>query len=135
MKNRPVDGAPKMRFHKAIMEKGTDTVIFAIPDSADEKEKEGVLRKQITDRLVVYANMFQSYDRAIEECQGYLKALIHHYPEEAELVRRTAELGGQDFLALVGKAKKRNMKDCIRRGEMFLGVKNVGGGKDAKRTD
>jgi len=136
MENKPIDGAPRIKFNKAIMEKGTDTVVFSIPDSKDEKEKECVLKEQIVKRLVSFSNIFNSYDQAIEECQGYLKALLTHYPEEAELVRKTADLAGAEFLKIVAEAKKRAFRTTIERGEMFLGVKDIsGGGHGDKKSD
>jgi len=119
----------EIRFHKAIQEKLTGTVIFFIPDSQDEKEKKEMLENQIIGHLIRYSNMLGSYQKAIDEVQGYLKALIRHFPEEEILVKTVADSAGTKFLKVVDEAKVRSMRERIQRGEMFLGVKNISGGK------
>lgn len=118
-----------LRFHKGIQDKNTGSVVFFIPDSKDEAEREGSLSEQIVQQLVSFSNMYESYDKAIEEVQRYLKSLILHYPEEEEFIKRTADKAGELFLRIVDQAKSRALRTTIERGEMFLKIKDIKGGK------
>lgn len=118
-----------LRFHKAIQERVTGTIIFFIPESDDEMEKKEVFEKQIVGHLIRYSNMLGSYQQAIDVVQGYLKAMIRHFPEEARLIKIAAQNAGEKFLKVVDEAKRRSMCEKIERGEMFLGVKKISGGE------
>ena len=118
-----------LQCHKAIQERTTGTIIFFIPESDDVMEKKEVFEEQIVGHLVRYANMLGSYQQAIVIVQGYLKAMIRHYPEEAQLIKIAAQNAGEKFLKIVDEAKSRSMREKIERGEMFLGVKRISGGE------
>lgn len=122
--NKPKDGTAKMRF-KSITERRTMNVVFAIPVSDDEIEKAEVLENQIISRLVNFSNRYNSYDKAIDDCQGYLKALINHYPEEVDFIRKVADDAGAKFLKIVKEARGRAFRTTIERGDMILGVKHI----------
>lgn len=124
----------KVRYSKGLVEKITNTVVFAIPDSEDETEKAEVLESQIVGRLVTLSNMHDSYDQAIDEVQGYLKALIDHYPEETQLIKATADKAGEKFLKIVAVAKQRALQVSIERGDMLLKVKNIRQSKGANNN-
>lgn len=117
-----------LRFHKAIQERGTGTILLWIPDSDDVMEKKEVFENQVVECLIRYSNMLGSYQKAIDEVQGYLKAMIKYFPEEAHLIRIAAENAGFKFLKIVDEAKIRSMREKIERGEMFLGVKGIKNG-------
>jgi len=78
---------------------------------------------------VRFSNMLGSYQKAIDEVQGYLKAMINHFPEETQLIKIAAQNAGEKFLKVVDEAKIRSMREKIERGEMFLGVKKISGGE------
>lgn len=118
-----------LRFHKAIQERTTGTIIFFIPESYDVMEKKEIFENQIVESLIRYSNMLGSYQQAIDKVQGYLKAMIRHYPEEAQLIKIAAQNAGEKFLKVVDEAKVRSMREKIERGEMFLGVKKISGGE------
>lgn len=118
-----------LRFHKAIQERATGTIIFFIPESDDVMEKKEVFEEQIVGHLVRYSNMLGSYQQAIDVVQGYLRAMVRHYPEEAQLIKIAAQNAGEKFLKIVDEAKSRSMREKIERGEMFLGVKRISGGE------
>lgn len=128
-----------MTFHKAIQDKETGEIIFAIPMSKDEKERAEVLKNQIVEKLVLFSNQFNSYDKAIDKVQSLLKSLIRHYPEEVKFIKRVADEAGEIYLAIVREARSRafcekveSMNEKILRGEMFLGVKSVKGAKNGQ---
>ena len=118
-----------LRFHKAIQERATGTIIFFIPESFDVVEKKEIFENQVVESLIRYSNMLGSYQQAIDKVQGYLQAMIKHYPEEAQLIKIAAQNAGEKFLKVVDEAKIRSMREKIERGEMFLGVKKISGGK------
>lgn len=117
-----------MQLKKALIEKKTGTVIFYIPDSKDSQEKVGSLAQQIYARLITFSNMYNDYNRAIDEVQGYLRALCNHCPEEKLWIVKSADIAGEKFLSSVTEAKERAFRTTIERGEMFLKVKKITGG-------
>lgn len=123
-----VERLPESKSWKALQEKETGTIIFKIPITKDGSEKEGVLEEQIVQRLVQYSNMLNSYDEAIDEVQRYLKALLHHYPEEAEMIRKAADNAGKKYLSIVAEAKVRAFRTAILRGELPFKIKRILGG-------
>lgn len=125
---RIVQPDPK-KWRMCLMEKGTGTIIFALPKSSDQAEVEGALEEQIVTRLVQFSNMFQNYNRAIDEVQGYLRALCNHCPKDKPWIVKIADKAGARFLTIVDEAKKRALRTTIERGEMFLKVKKIDGGK------
>lgn len=118
----------KLRFHKALQEKDSGSILFFIPDTKDEKEKAEVFENQVIQQLIAYSNMYDSYDKGIDEVQKYLKALMFHYPEEKDFIKTVADQAGEKFVRIVDEAKKRALRTTIERGEMFLKVKRISGG-------
>lgn len=114
---------PKRKYTTCLVEKLTGTVIFAIPDTADQKEKEQVLEEQIYGHLIRYSNMFQNYDKAIEEVQKWLRALCNHIPKDKPWIVEVSERAGQRFVVAVGKAK--TMHARAKAGEMIIQPKDI----------
>ena len=125
-----VNGMGDKRFQICLMERGTGTIVFAIPNTKDQTEKEQVLEDQIYKRLVQFANMFKSYQKAIEEVQGYLRALCNHLPMEKPWIVNVSEKAGQRFLNEVKRRK--TMREKIIAGEMFLDVNTINNQQDEK---
>lgn len=122
----------KLRFHKALQEKDSGSILFFIPDTKDEKEKAEVFENQVVQQLIAFSNMYDSYDKGIDKVQNYLKAMILHYPEEKEFIKVVADQAGEKFIRIVDEAKKRALRTTIERGEMFLKVKRISGGLNGK---
>lgn len=118
-----INGPHDKRFKLCLMEKSTGTIIFAVPNTKDQAEKEGVLEEQIYQRLIQFANMYNDYKKSIEEVQGYLRALCNHLPMDKPWIVEVSERAGHRYLKAIQKAK--SMRDKIIAGEMFLNVKDV----------
>lgn len=119
----------RIRFKTVLMEKVTGTIIFEFPEGVEESEKIGDLQAQVLRRLVQFSNMHNSYMKGIEVTQHYLKSLCFHCPEDKPWIVRAADAAGEEFLKLVTEVrlKKFALKTTIERGEMFLGIKHIGG--------
>jgi len=118
-----------LRYHTCLIDKKSNDIIFIIPDTKDQLEKEESLTEQIYAKLISYANLHDNYSIAIEEVQGYLRALCRHSPNDKEWIAKIAEIAGQKFLDAIMESKRKSLLQSVKDKEMFLKVKEVKGGK------
>lgn len=109
-------------------------ILFVIPNASREIDRMEDLAEQILEMLYKYSNEYECYQKAIEKTQGYLKALILHFPEEKEFIKKTADYAGEIFVRKTDEIKKFALLTTIQRGEMFLQVKNIHGGKNVNNN-
>jgi hypothetical protein len=133
-----IDGRNPRKWMVALVRKDNPKgIIFAIPRTADQGEKEGVLREQILDRLCYYYEevFFDATTEAnrqkltVEEVQGYLRALCNHLPREKAWIAKVSEEAGKEWLSLIGKKINgedvRALLDTIRKGGMPFRVQSL----------
>lgn len=133
-----IDGRNPRKWLIALVRKDNPRdVIFAIPRTTDQGEKEGILKEQILDRLCYFYeekffNATTEENRkmlTIEEVQGYLRALCNHLPKEKKWIVKVSEEAGKEWLSLIGKKINgedvRELLDTIRKGGMPFRVQSI----------
>lgn len=112
-------------------------VIFAIPRTTDQNEKEEMLKEQILDRLCYfYEDIFFDApteeirkQMTIKEVQGYLRALCNHLPREKAWIVKVSDDAGKKFLDLIKQKINgndiRTLLNTIQKGEMPFRVHSI----------
>lgn len=110
-----MEGLRKINFQKKLL------------SSADPKEVAEGMEDEIYRDLIMFANHYGSYQKAVDAVQSQLKLLCLAAPHSKPLIEQVAERAGQRFLTLVNeiRSKQRVIRSGIASGFQFGNIKIV----------
>jgi hypothetical protein len=111
----------KGRFALVVAHSGK--VIFEIPDTTDEKERDELFYTQVMRQCVELTERYDSVQQGLNTVEMLLKRFCLAVPVHRQWIDKVANRAGAVYMRLVGEYP--SMLELIRQGKMFLSIRDA----------